>query len=148
MASDIIVLDASVALEWALPGNTDRHRSYAEAVLLSIVRGEVVAHAPELMAQECAYVLGKAIDKGRISVEKAQQIAQALDQVTGNIHMGRAPFVSGALALARRYGLAAYDACYFDLAMYLGCSIAAIDGEIRGACARFDVPLFLSHLAA
>lgn len=145
MASDIIVLDASVALEWVLPGAVNRE--YADAVLMSILDGEVVAHAPELMTLECAYVLGKAVGQGRVTTAQTRQFGEALDRVISHIHTGRSPFVSGALAVAERYELAAYDACYFDLAVFLGCPIAAIDKAVRRACTQFDVPLYLAHIA-
>ena len=145
MASDMIVLDASVALEWVLPKSPERN--YVDAVLVSIIRGEVVAHAPEMMTLEYAYVLRKAVGQKRLSADQARECAQAIDRVTGNIHTGRAPFVDGALATADHYDLAAYDACYFDLAMYLGCSIATTDNAIRRACERFDVSLYLSEIA-
>ena len=46
----------------------------------------------------------------------------------------------GVLALAERYQLTTYDACYLELAQRLGVSIATVDGNFVQAAGAVKVP--------
>jgi predicted nucleic acid-binding protein len=131
------VLDASVAVEWFLPGGGPRGR-YAEAILERISGGELDPTVPDLWHYEIGSVLIAAKRDKRISAAKlrlAQNAIRRLGLLTYAIEIDAA----GLIDLSGRYHLQGYDAVYFELARRLAAPIASVDGGIRTACAIFGV---------
>jgi predicted nucleic acid-binding protein len=50
-------------------------------------------------------------------------------------------FVGDTLQLARRFKLSAYDACYFELALREGMTLATLDNDLRSAMLQTGVAL-------
>ncbi len=139
MPAERFVLDASVALEWFLPGGGPSGR-YAEAVLERIGAGDLAPAIPDLWHYELGSVLIAAKRDKRISAAKlrASQIAirwLALETLAIEID------AAGLIDLGLRYHLQGYDTFYFELARRLAIPIASTDGGIRTACRTFGVEL-------
>ncbi len=139
MSAERFVLDASVAVEWFLPGSGPRAR-YAEGVLERISAGDLIPSVPDLWHYELASVLIAAKRDKRISAAKlraAQLAIRGLQPETLAIELDAATLID----LSQHYHLQGYDAVYFELARRLKIPIASIDDGIRTACEVFGIEL-------
>ena len=138
-AAERFVLDASVAIEWFLPGR-GTHGRYAEGILERISAEELLPAVPDLWHYEVGSVLIAAKRDSRISAAKlrASQLAiRGLQIETLAIELDAAELID----LSQRYHLQGYDVIYFELARRLSIPIASLDGGIKTACGVFDVEL-------
>ena len=139
MPVERFLLDASVAVEWFLPGGGPGAR-YAESVLERVSAGELVPSVPDLWHYEIASVLIAAKRDKRISAKKlrsSQVSIRGLQLETLAIELNAADLVD----LSQRYHLQGYDTVYFETARRLAIPIASIDGGIKTACRVFGVKL-------
>jgi predicted nucleic acid-binding protein len=139
MAAERVVLDASVAIEWFLPGGGPGQR-YAEKILERISTGELLPAVPDLWHYEIGSVLVSAKRDRRISASKlraAQATLRELEFETLALEIDAAEVVD----LGLRYHLQGYDVVYFELARRLGIPIATLDGGVKTACGVFRVRL-------
>ena len=139
MAAERIVLDASVAVEWFLPGGGPGQR-YSETILERISAGALFPAVPDLWHYELGSVLVAAKRDKRISASKLQSsrvMLRELEFETLAIELDAAEIVD----LGLRYHLQGYDVVYFELARRLGVPIATLDSGIRTACGIFRVKL-------
>jgi predicted nucleic acid-binding protein len=125
-----LVVDASVALSWALP---DENSAYADAVRVpefrtrEIANGLAVAHHRKRITSDDEKVFLAALSRLSISVEQAPSAAIAIRDGT---------------AAAIRFGLTAYDAAYVDLAAREGWALATLDAAMRKAAQELQVTIF------
>jgi predicted nucleic acid-binding protein len=135
-----LVVDASIALSWALP---DESSVYAEAVLAVAERDGVRVH--DLWAREVANGLAIAYRRERLTSDDERVFLAALSRL--NIGVERAPSAINAIhdgaAAAMRYGLTAYDAAYVDLAAREGLRLATLDAAMRKAAQESQVAIFV-----
>jgi predicted nucleic acid-binding protein len=135
-----LVVDASIALSWALP---DESSVYAEAVLAVAERDGVRVH--DLWAREVANGLAIAYRRERLTSDDERVFLAALSRL--NIGVERAPSAINAIhdgaAAAMRYGLTAYDAAYVDLAAREGLRLATLDAAMRKAAQESQVASFV-----
>ena len=139
MAAERFVLDASVAIEWFLPGSGSRSQ-YAEDVLERISAEKLLPTVPDLWHYELGSVLIAARRDRRLSAARlrASQLAiRGLQLETLAIELDAAHLID----LSQRYHLQGYDVIYFELARRLTIPIASLDGGIRTACGIFGVEL-------
>ena len=139
MPAERFVLDASVALEWFLPGGGEGVR-YAEIILERVSRGDLVPSVPDLWHTEIASVLIAAKRGKRISAAKLQSSQLSIRRLqieTLAIELDAAELID----LSQRYHLQGYDTVYFETARRLAIPIASIDGGIKTACRVFGVKL-------
>lgn len=133
-----LVLDASIALAWYLPGQGN---DYAAAVYERLSSGEDQASAPLLWRIELASVLLRSHRRGDVSethalqaLADAEQLPIALFDVQLN--------ATEIFRLGKRYRLSGYDAIYLELARRLNLPIASVDRGIRSAATHHGVPVF------
>ena len=135
-----LVVDASIALSWALP---DESSVYAEAVLAVAERDGV--RVPDLWAREVANGLAIAYRRKRLTSDDERVFLAALSRL--NIGVERAPSAINAIhdgaAAAMRYGLTAEDAAYVDLAAREGLRLATLDAAMRKAAQESQVAIFV-----
>lgn len=135
-----LVVDASVALAWALP---DESSAYADAVLAAVERDGL--RVPELWTREVANGLAIAYRRKRITSDDERVFLAALSRLI--ISVERAPSAAAAIrdgtAAAMRYGLTAYDAAYVDLAAREGVTLATLDNAMRKAAEESHVAIFV-----
>jgi predicted nucleic acid-binding protein len=134
-----LVVDASVALAWALP---DESSAYADAVLAVVEREGL--RVPELWTREVANGLAAAYLRKRITSADETAFLAALSHL--NIEVEEAAYaltvVRDGTAAAMRYSLTAYDAAYLDLASRERLTLATLDTAMRKAAEQSGITLF------
>jgi predicted nucleic acid-binding protein len=133
-----LVVDASIALAWALP---DESSSYADAAL-AVVETEGL-RVPEIWAREVANGLAVAYLRKRITTADETAFLAALSRL--NIEAERIlplAIIRDGTAAAARFGLTAYDAAYVDLALREKLALATLDGPMRKAAEQSGVTIF------
>jgi predicted nucleic acid-binding protein len=130
-----LVVDASVALAWALP---DESSAYADAVLIAVEREGL--RVPELWTSEIANGLAVAFLRKRITSADEAVFLSALSNLRIEVEKASAAVtaIRDATAAAMRYGLTAYDAAYVDLALREGLTLATLDAAMRKAAEKAD----------
>jgi predicted nucleic acid-binding protein len=134
-----LVVDASVALAWALP---DESSAYADAVLAVIEREGL--GVPDLWAREIANGLAVANLRKRITSTDETAFLTALSKLRIEVEEASAPLtvIRDGTAAAMRYGLTAYDAAYVDLAWRDGLTLATLDTAMRRAAEQSQIAIF------
>ncbi len=134
-----LVVDASVALAWALP---DESSAYAEAVLAVVERDGL--RVPELWAREVANGLAVAYLRKRITSADERAFLAALSHLSIDVEESASALivVRDGTAAAMRYGLTAYDAAYLDLASREKLTLATLDAAMRKAAEQSGVTIF------
>ncbi len=125
-AGPAIVVDASTTIGWMLADERDRY-SIAVAAYVE----ENGARVPALWRWEVQNILLTACRRKRITEAQMTEAVMLLAHIPIEIDP---PMMFGAeLALARQYGLTAYDAAYLELAMRSNCKLATNDKALRKA---------------
>ena len=127
------VVDASVTTAWFLPSQSN---AYTDRLLARLADEPV--RVPCLWPFEFANVLAvlerrKKLTRAQVAgiIERIAPLPLAVDSAI--------PVPSRLLALAREFGLSAYDAGYLELALRLGIPLASRDGTLRAAADRVGV---------
>lgn len=120
----MIVLDASVTVEWLLrtpAGQSIERRIYS--------RGELL-HAPHLIDLEVTQVLRRQVREGRVSSGRAEEAVHDLIR----LHLRRYPHTTLLPSVWQyRHTLSAYDAAYVVLAETLGATLLTRDAHLASA---------------
>jgi predicted nucleic acid-binding protein len=134
-----LVVDASVALSWALP---DESSAYADDVLAEVERDGL--RVPELWAREIANGLAVAYLRKRITSADERAFLAALSNLNIQVERGSSALtvIRDGTAAAIRYGLSAYDAAYVDLASREGLTLATLDTAMRKAAEQSHIRIF------
>src|SRR5215472_10484187 len=134
-----LVVDASIALAWALP---DESSDYADAVLAVVEREGL--RVPELWAREVANGLAVAYLRNRITSDDERAFLTALSHLNIDVEAADSALtvIRDGTAAARRYGLTAYDAAYVDLAARERLVLATLDAAMRKAAEQSGVTIF------
>lgn len=132
-----LVLDGSATVAWLIPDE----RAVASQRVLDQV-GEAGAVVPMLWRLEIGNALTLAVRRKRISrADRADALAKLSDLP---IEADSETFVhawTSTLALADRFGLTLYDACYLELAQRRNLPLATLDKDLRKAAKALDIPL-------
>ena len=133
-----LVVDASVALAWALP---DESSAYADAVLAVVERDGL--RVPSLWAREVANGLVVAYLRKRITSADESAFLAALAQLSIDVEETTSALavVRDGTAAAMRYGLTAYDAAYVDLASRERLTLATLDKDMRKAAEQAGIAI-------
>jgi predicted nucleic acid-binding protein len=134
-----LVVDASVALAWALP---DEISTYADAVLAVVERDGL--RVPELWAREIANGLAVAYLRKRITSADESAFLLALSYLSIDVEepVPAVTAVRNGTAAAMRYGLTAYDAAYVDLAAREKLTLATLDTAMHKAAEQSGITIF------
>ena len=134
-----LVVDASVALAWALP---DESSLYAEAVLVAAEADGL--RVPDLWAREVANGLAVAYLRKRITPADEKAFLAALSRLNIDVEQSAeaVTLVRNGTAAAVRYGLTASDAAYLDLAAREKLTLATLDSAMRKAAEKSGVLIF------
>lgn len=122
------VLDNSVVTGWYLP---DQATAYGEAIATRLESDKALV--PTLWQLELANVLKTACTRGKLELETARQILDALGKLPIEIDTSPAPGQRQLFELAMRHKLSSYDAAYLELAMRHGLPIATQDAQLKEA---------------
>ena len=123
------VLDNSITMVWFMP---DEASESARALLhRTATRGAVV---PTLWPIEIGNTLTIAVRRRRISLIQRTQALELLSGLPIEVDAETQRRAWGdTLALADRFRLSFYDACYLELAVRLHLPLASLDNELRTA---------------
>lgn len=122
------VLDNSVVTGWYLP---EQATAYGQSVATRLESDKALV--PTLWQLELANVLKTACTRGKLDLETARQILDALGRLPIEIDTSPAPGQRQLFELAMRYQLSSYDAAYLELAMRHGLAIATQDLHLKEA---------------
>lgn len=132
-----LVLDASLALSWALP---DEASVYGDAVLAQVAASGALV--PGLWPHEMANGLVMAQKRGRYTTAQRMVFVEELLRLPIEVETpGVRDILDGQAALAERYGLTAYDAAYLDLALRRGIPLATQDKAMKAAAGKAGAKL-------
>ena len=121
----MIVVDASIALAWALQ---EREHAHVTAALQRAA--EQGGFVPGNFQTEVAHALLQAERKKRLT---AADVAEALGYILDLPLAVQMPSPYSVVAIAREYGLAGYDAAYLALAIQSQLPLATIDPSLAAA---------------
>jgi predicted nucleic acid-binding protein len=127
-----LVLDASAALAWIFERADPADAEHARLLLAGLNNCDAVV--PPLWHIEVVSGLLVAQRRGVISLSKATDFLRRLDRLP--IRTDDAPVSERKgpiFALAREYGVSAYDAIYLDLALRIGATLATFDRRLMRA---------------
>ena len=131
------VLDSSVALGWVY---IDERTPAALALFDRVVQAG--AWVPSIWHLEIANILQLSVRRGRVNATFRDQ--SLADLVRLNIAVDAETHVfawTATLALADRFRLTLYDACYLELAQRRGLPLATLDQDLRAAGQALGVEL-------
>ena len=133
----MIVLDASLAIEWLLDQkpplvSADTYRALLNEQLL------VPAHWP----LEIANTLRPDLRDRKISIIDFKYVMESLDRLAISVQPPLDLDEIGPLTdFSVAHQLTAYDAVYVQLAMQNGATLATLDRAMRAAAAKLNIPL-------
>jgi predicted nucleic acid-binding protein len=135
------VIDASIALAWALP---DEGSPLADSFWHEIRAGARL-HVPPVWWFECANALVTATRRGRLDNHLSRELATLL----ARLPIETSPVPTGdrldeLRVLASRLGLTAYDGAYVDLARRLGAGLATLDAPLAAAARTEGIEVFVA----
>lgn len=122
------VLDNSVVTGWYLP---EQATAYGAAIATRLESDKALV--PTLWQLELANVLKTACTRGKLDLETARQILDALGNLPIEVDTSPAPGQRQLFELAMRHKLSSYDAAYLELAMRHGLPIATQDAQLKEA---------------
>ena len=134
-----LVLDASVAVKWALPGAGEPLSNEALGLFQRYKNGEVDFVVPDVFWAELANVLWKGVRRGRWTPSDAESTvadfsARDFTTVSSNL------LVPEALKIAFAYDRNIYDCLYAALAVEARTDLITADERLANAlAARFPV---------
>ena len=132
-----LVLDSSVTIAWFMP---DEHSPAPQQVLERVAEDGAII--PTLWRLEVGNALLFAVRRNRISADLRRaaltQLAALPIAVDPDTHSHA---WSETTALADRFRLTLYDACYLELALRQRLPLASLDGDLRAAARALDIPL-------
>ena len=129
MSADF-VLDASVAIRWALQDGSVADRAYADRVLDSLEHAS--SCVPALWYTELAHVLRCAEDDAKIGEAAISAFFLQLNQLSIETDEAASRALQNSVtAVSRQYGLTGYDAQYLELALRLQVPLATLDKKLR-----------------
>ena len=132
-----LVFDGSATVAWLIP---DEHTAPSQLVLEQV--GDKGAIVPMLWRLEIGNALTLAVRRKRMSRDQRAAALARLSDLP--IEVDSETFVhawTSTLALADRFSLTVYDACYLELAQRRALPLATLDGDLRKAAEALDIPL-------
>ena len=135
----LLVLDASVAVMWAVPPSASRFTDASLRLLRRYVTREIDFVVPDVFWAEIANVLCKGVRQKRWRREDAEEgvadlRAYNFDTVPSLL------LLSEALPIALNFGIAIYDCLYVSLATEAKADLITADERLANAlAARFPV---------
>ncbi len=130
------VLDASVAVAWAVPDETSKA---AERFFGGLAEEDIV-WVPALWWYEVSNALTMAQRRGRVVESQLTRFAELFRMlpVQTDTQLDAAAFWRF-LTIAKTYELSAYDAAYLELAERRGIGLATLDQQLASAARRAGV---------
>jgi predicted nucleic acid-binding protein len=133
------VLDASVALKWAIPGAEEPLTEESLGLLKRYATGEIEFLVPDIFWAEVGNVLWKGVRRGRWRREDAEQAAEEMRD-RAFVTVSSVPLLQQALKIAFNFDRAVYDCLYAALAVQAKADLITADERLVNSLgARFPV---------
>lgn len=120
-----LVVDASVAFEWAVP---EAHGAEARRLL----GGAYELWAPDLLLAECGNALWKRVRRGEMTRTEAEAALSLLGRAPVQVR-AHWPLTQMAMAVACQIGCSVYDGLYLALAAYERVQLVTADRKLLAA---------------
>lgn len=127
------VLDASVAIAWAMP---DEGHPLADRALLQLQEGSAIA--PAIWWYEIRNILLLSERHDRIAPEDSIQFLTALELMRIDVDFSKDS--AAVMGTARKYRLSVYDAAYLALAIREHLPLATLDAALLTAALSAGLP--------
>jgi predicted nucleic acid-binding protein len=134
----LCVLDASVALAWALEDETS---TYADSVIELLRNSRAVV--PIIWPLDVNNTIVLAVRRGRVPKYDAVRLLDILDSLPVEVDesIARAGFGQRIFSLSVALGVTSYDACYLELAARHAVPLATEDRRLAQAAAEVGVDI-------
>lgn len=126
--SQIIVVDASVAIKWFLP------EIHCESASL-LLKKKCELSAPDLIWVEVGNVLWKKVVRKELSPQESEGLLKDFIRFPIQTHSSKI-LLNTAWQLASRSGATVYDCLYLALASYYRCSLVTADRKFYEAVTK------------
>lgn len=130
------VLDASVAVKWAMPSAKEPQTHEAVELLQRYVRGEADFVVPDLFWAEMSNVLWNGVRRGRWNRSDAET-GEADMIARGFVTVPSLALTPEALRIAFAYDRAVYDCLYVALAVQTKTEMITADERLANALAAY-----------
>jgi predicted nucleic acid-binding protein len=137
----VLVLDASIAVAWAFPDESNELADRALAVL----GNDYQAICPPMWPYEVTNALSNGVRTQRFTDDEGAAIATRLENIAAFVDLLSIPvaeLLGPVRDAARAYKLTIYDASYLYLALRERAALASLDVELRAAAVAAGVELF------
>jgi predicted nucleic acid-binding protein len=124
-----LVVDASIAVAWALQDETDPD---SEKILTAIQAGQVRLVVSELWLYETRNAVRSAMLRGRTDQEGVAEACRLLLRTSKTVVPASETRAVEALRLSVEMGLSVYDAAYLALARERGADLVTWDKQLLG----------------
>ncbi len=131
-----IVVDASVAAKWCLPGSDESLVDEAADLLSRYAKGELRFIVPDLFWSELGNILWKAVRQGRCSRSAAESAILAI-QDRNLPTISTVELLQHAFAIATGFGRTFYDSLYVALAVAFKAQLVTADERLANALAAY-----------
>ena len=125
----LLVLDASVAAKWFLPGSREPLKEEALSLLRRHAEGEIELIVPDLFWAEFGNILWKAVRTRRLVQKSASEALMDMLRY-GLPTVNARELTDDALAIALATGRTVYDAIYVALAVRKKCQFVTADERL------------------
>lgn len=129
-----IVVDASVAAKWFLPGNGETLAEEAFRLLRRYAKGEIRLLVPDLFWAELGNLLWKAVRQGRCT-KTAAEVALASLKERKLPTVSTLALLDLAFAIALAFDRTLYDSLYVALAVHSEGELVTADERLANALA-------------
>jgi predicted nucleic acid-binding protein len=124
-----VVVDASVAVKWVIPG--EPYEAKARTLEVKVASGEIEAHAPHLLLYEVASVILKSMLTGALKIADGIQALKALRRLGLNIQTTSWNDLAEILQIASAVKLTIYDSTYLHLSKKMNAQLITVDDELK-----------------
>jgi len=131
-----MVLDASVAAKWWLPGPREQLREEALTLLQRYARGEIRFIVPDLFWLELGNILWKAVRQKRCPRSLAESaITETFERDFPTV--SSVELLTDAFTIAADFDRTVYDAVYVALAVTFNAELVTADERLANALASY-----------
>lgn len=132
-----LVLDASVAISWCLP---DESNTYADGIIARL--STEPGHVPQIWAIEVANSLAIGLRRNRYEQSSLPRLLADLSSLNIAEHvLPRNDVWNRLILVATTHALSVYDASYIELAERLQLPLATLDLRLQSAATGAGIPL-------
>ena len=143
----VLVLDASVAVKWFLPGEEEPLAEEAETCLRGLTEGDIGFMVPDLFWAEFGNIIWKAVRQKRCTRDQAEQaLGDILSFDFLTIPSGE--LLEEAFSLAASFDQTVYDCLYLALAMREKVQFLTADERLANSLAAMLPVKWLGMLEA